>query len=127
MKRKAISASGIASVGPYSQAIEVDGFVYLSGQTPLDPKTGKIVEGDIKVQTKQSFKNLLAVLTAAGLTSDNVIKVNVFLTDMKLFPGMNEIYRNEFNEPFPARSTIGVKELPLGALVEIEMIARHDD
>ena len=124
MKRKAISASGIASVGPYSQAIEVDGFVYLSGQTPLDPKTGKIVDGDIQVQTKQAFKNLLAVLTAAGLTSDNVIKVNVFLTDMKLFPGMNEIYKNEFNEPFPARSTIGVKELPLGALVEIEMIAK---
>ena len=124
MKRKAISASGVTSVGPYSQAIEVDGFVYLSGQTPLDPKTGKIVDGDIQVQTKQAFKNLLAVLTAAGLTSDNVIKVNVFLTDMKLFSGMNEIYKNEFNEPFPARSTIGVKELPLGALVEIEMIAK---
>ncbi len=124
MKRKAISASGVASVGPYSQAVEVDGFVYLSGQTPLDPKTGKIVDGDIQAQTKQSFKNLLAVLAAVGLTSDNVIKVNVFLTDMKLFSGMNEIYKNEFNEPFPARSTIGVKELPLGALVEIEMIAK---
>ena len=124
MKRKEISAAGVTSVGPYSQAVEVDGFVYLSGQTPLDPKTGKIVDGDIKVQTKQSFKNLLAVLSAAGLTSDNVIKVNVFLTDMKLFSGMNEIYKNEFNEPFPARSTIGVKELPLGALVEIEMIAK---
>lgn len=124
MKRKAISANGIASVGPYSQAIEVDGFVYLSGQTPLDPTTGKIVDGDIQTQTKQSFKNLLAVLTAAGLTSDNVIKVNVFLTDMKLFSGMNEIYKNQFSEPYPARSTIGVKELPLGALVEIEMIAK---
>ena len=125
MKRKKITAKGITSVGPYSQAIEVDGFVYLSGQTPLDQTTGKLVEGDIKAQTQQVFKNLWSVLESAGLTSDNVIKVNVFLTDMKLFSEMNEVYKTEFTEPYPARSTVGVKELPLGASIEIELIAKR--
>ena len=125
MKRKKITAKGITSVGPYSQAIEVDGFVYLSGQTPLDQTTGKLVEGDIKAQTQQVFKNLWSVLESAGLTSDNVIKVNVFLTDMKLFSEMNDVYKTEFTEPYPARSTVGVKELPLGASIEIELIAKR--
>jgi 2-iminobutanoate/2-iminopropanoate deaminase len=125
MSRKAFTSEGAVSVGPYSHAVEVDGFVYLSGQTPLDPNTGKIVNGDITAQTNQSFVNLFNVLKAADLTSDEVIKVNVFLTDMVNFKAMNEIYAKQFNSPYPARTTIGVKELPLGALIEIEMIAKR--
>ncbi|MCB9059818.1 MAG: RidA family protein [Calditrichae bacterium] len=124
-KRKSITAKGASSIGPYSHAIDADGFVYLSGQTPIDPQTGKLVDGDIKVQTQQAFNNLFNVLKSAGLSSDNIIKVNVFLTDMANFKLMNEIYSRQFDEPYPARTTIGVKELPLGALVEIEMVAKR--
>jgi len=124
MPRKAITANGAISVGPYSHAIDSDGLVYFSGQTPIDPKTGSLISDNIKDQTKQSFANLFNVLNSAGLTSDDVIKVNVYLTDMKNFNEMNEIYASQFNTPYPARTTIGVKELPLNALVEIEMIAR---
>lgn len=125
MARKAYSADGAVSVGPYSHAVETDGFVYLSGQTPIDPATGGIVEGDIAAQTEQSFVNLFNVLKAAGLTPDDVVKVNVFLTDMRDFKSMNEVYARRFNAPYPARTTIGVNELPLGASVEIEMIAKR--
>ncbi|NLD95258.1 MAG: RidA family protein [Fibrobacter sp.] len=125
MSRKAFTAEGAVSVGPYSHAVEADGFVYLSGQTPMDSTTGKIITGDITTQTKQSFKNLFNVLKVAGLTSDDVIKVTVFLTDMNNFKAMNEIYAQQFISPYPARTTIGVKELPLGALIEIEMIAKR--
>ena len=124
MPRKAITANGAISVGPYSHAIDSDGLVYFSGQTPIDPKTGSLISDNIKDQTKQSFANLFNVLNSAGLTSDDVIKVNVYLADMKNFKEMNEIYASQFNIPYPARTTIGVKELPLNALVEIEMIAR---
>ena len=124
MFRKAITADGAVSVGPYSHAIDSDGIIYFSGQTPIDPKTGTIVTGDIKDQTKQSFCNLFNVLKSAGLAGDDVIKVNVYLTDMNNFKKMNEVYAEQFGAPYPARTTIGVKELPLGALVEIEMIAR---
>jgi len=124
MPRKAITANGAISVGPYSHAIDSDGLVYFSGQTPIDPKTGSLISDNINDQTKQSFANLFNVLNSAGLTSDDVIKVNVYLTDMKNFKEMNEIYASQFNTPYPARTTIGVKELPLNALVEIEMIAR---
>ena len=124
MPRKAITANGAISVGPYSHAIDSDGLVYFSGQTPIDPKTGSLISDNIKDQTKQSFANLFNVLNSAGLTSDDVIKVNVYLTDMKNFKEMNEIYASQFNTPYPARTTIGVNELPLNALVEIEMIAR---
>jgi len=124
MPRKAITANGAISVGPYSHAIDSDGLVYFSGQTPIDPKTGSLISDNIKDQTKQSFANLFNVLNSAGLTSDDVIKVNVYLADMKNFKEMNEIYASQFNTPYPARTTIGVKELPLNALVEIEMIAR---
>ncbi len=125
MKRKGITAEGAVAVGPYSHAAEIDGFVYLSGQTPMDSATGTLVPGDIKAQTEQSFKNLFNVLKAAGLTPDDVIKVNVFLTDMGNFAAMNDIYKTKFNAPYPARSTVGVKELPLGAMIEIEMIAKR--
>jgi len=126
MGRTAYAADGAVSVGPYSHAVEADGFVYLSGQTPIDPATGGIIAGDIATQTEQSFVNLFNVLKAAGLTPDDVVKVNVFLTDMRDFKSMNEVYARHFSAPYPARTTIGVKELPLGASVEIEMIARRN-
>ncbi|SDO22450.1 2-iminobutanoate/2-iminopropanoate deaminase [Psychrobacillus sp. OK028] len=125
MSRKAFSAVGAVAVGPYSHAIESGDLVFLSGQTPVDSQTGKLVEGDIVEQTNQCFKNLFNVLEAAGLTPDNVEKVNVFLTDMNNFNAMNEVYSAQFSEPYPARTTIGVSSLPLGAQVEIEMIARR--
>jgi len=124
MARKAIISPKAASVGPYSHGIDSDGLVFLSGQTPLDTTTGKMIEGDIKFQTQQCFNNLSDVLEAAGLTFNDVQKVNVFLTDMNDFTAMNEIYKKQFSQPYPARTTIGVASLPLGAKIEIEMIAR---
>jgi len=124
MPRKAFTAEGAVSVGPYSHAIEAGNLLYLSGQTPIDATTGKLVEGDISAETKQCFVNLFAVLKAAGLTPDDVVKVNVFLTDMANFSAMNKVYKAQFSEPYPARTTIGVASLPLGAQVEIEMIAQ---
>lgn len=125
MPRKAYHAEGAVAVGPYSHAVESGDLVYLSGQTPLDSTTGKLVAGDISAQTKQCFANLRNVLMAAGLTMDEVIKVNVFLTDMANFSAMNSVYERQFSSPYPARTTIGVASLPLGADVEIEMIARR--
>jgi 2-iminobutanoate/2-iminopropanoate deaminase len=125
MPRKAFSAPAAAAIGPYSHAVEAGDLVYFSGQTPLDPATGKLITGDIAAQTGQSFANLFAVLDAAGLEREEVVKVNVFLVDMADFPAMNEVYREQFASPFPARTTIGVASLPLGARVEIEMIARR--
>lgn len=124
MARKAFNAEGAVSVGPYSHAVESGELVYLSGQTPINSTTGKLVEGDIAAQTKQCFENLFNVLKSTGLTPDDVVKVNVFLTDMKNFSAMNEVYSKQFSSPYPARTTIGVASLPLGAQVEIEMIAR---
>lgn len=124
MPRKAFSAPTAVAVGPYSHAVEAGKFVYLSGQTPLDPDTGKLAEGDISAQAEQCFKNLFAVLAAAGLTPDQVVKVNVFLVDMADFAAMNAVYAQQFAAPYPARTTIGVAALPLEAKIEIEMIAR---
>ncbi len=121
--RKAITSSKAAAVGPYSHAVDSEGLVYFSGQTPIDPATGKLVEGGIQVQTKQCFDNLRSIIEEAGLTMDDVQKVNVFLTDMSNFAAMNEIYGQQFTKPYPARTTIGVASLPLGASIEIEMIA----
>lgn len=125
MSRKAISALGAVSVGPYSHAVDSGQLIFFSGQTPLDSGTGKLAEGGIQVQTKQCFENLFRVLEAAGLTPDDVVKVNVFLTDMGSFKQMNEVYEKQFNAPYPARTTIGVAALPLGAQIEIEMVARR--
>lgn len=125
MSRKAYSSPNAVAVGPYSHAIESGDLVYLSGQTPIDSQTGKLVEGGIAEQTKQCFVNLFNVLESAGLTPDQVVKVNVFLTDMNNFTAMNEVYSQQFNAPYPARTTIGVLSLPLNAQVEIEMIARR--
>ena len=126
MARKAYTAKDGVTVGPYSHAVESGEFVFLSGQTPVDPTTGKMAEGDIAVQTKQCFKNLLCVLEAADLTFDDVVKVNVFLTSMSYFQEMNSVYAEHFSAPYPARTTVAVAELPLGASLEIEMIARKE-
>ncbi len=126
MGRKAIRAEGAARVGPYSHAVRAGEFLYLSGQTPLDPATGKLVEGSVQEQARQCFRNLFKVLGAAGLAPGNVVKVNVFLTDMDDFAAMNEVYAEQFDEPYPARTTIGVAALPLGARIEVEMVARDD-
>jgi len=124
MPRKAYSAEGAVSVGPYSHAVEMGDYVFLSGQTPIDPKTGKLAEGGVAVQTEQCFRNLFKVLEAAGLTSEDVAKVNVYLRDMKDFTDMNAVYSRQFSTPYPARTTIGVAGLPLDARIEIEMIAK---
>ena len=125
MPRKAINSPLLSAVGPYSHAVDCDGLVFLSGQTPVDPKTGKLVEGGVEQQTKQCFENLFSVLEAAGLNPDDVQKVNVFLTSMNDFACMNEVYKQQFKQPYPARSTVAVAGLPLNAKIEIELIARR--
>ena len=112
-----------AAIGPYSQAIEVNGFVYASGQLPIDPATGAFPEGGVKEQTRQSLLNVKAILEEAGLALSNVVKTSVYLADMGDFAAMNEVYSQFFAQPFPARSAIAVKALPKGALVEVEVVA----
>ena len=124
MSRKTFTAAGATAVGPYSHAVEAGDLIFLSGQTPLDSATGKLVEGDIGAQTEQCFVNLFNVLAAAGLTEANVVKANVFLTDMGNFAAINKVYATKFSAPYPARSTVAVAGLPIGAQVEIELIAR---
>lgn len=112
-----------AAIGPYSQAIEANGFVYASGQLPIDPATGAFPEGGVKEQTRQSILNARAILRSAGLELSNVVKTTVLLSDIADFAAMNEVYAEFFGEPYPARSAFAVRALPKGALVEIEMIA----
>ncbi len=117
-----------AAVGPYSQAIRSGDKVYTAGQIPLDPATGKLVEGDVAAQTEQVLRNLAAVLEAAGTSLNHVVKTTVFLLDMADFAAMNGVYAQHFGDPndgghHPARSTIAVAALPLGARVEIEAVA----
>ena len=113
-----------AAIGPYSQAIDSGaGLVFVSGQLPIDPATGAFPEGGVKEQTRQSLTNAKAILEAAGLELNNVVKTTVFLADMGDFAAMNEVYSQYFSAPFPARSAVAVKTLPKGALVEIECIA----
>lgn len=112
-----------AAIGPYSQAIEVNGMVFASGQIPLDPTTGNVVEGGIKEQTHQALTNAKAIMEAAGLSLANVVKTTVFMADMSDFAAMNEVYATFFTEPYPARSAVAVKALPKGVLVEVECIA----
>lgn len=111
------------AIGPYSQAIEVNGMVFASGQIPLDPATGNVVEGGIKEQTHQALTNAKAIMEAAGLSLANVVKTTVFMADMSDFAAMNEVYATFFTEPYPARSAVAVKALPKGVLVEVECIA----
>lgn len=111
------------ALGPYSQAIVAGGFVFASGQVPIDPKTGEFVEGGIKEQTKQALTNVSHVLAEAGIDLTHVVKTTVFLSDMNNFGAMNEVYSTFFKEPFPARSAVAVKTLPKNALVEVEVVA----
>ena len=112
-----------AAIGPYSQAIKAGGFVFVSGQIPIDPQTGEFVPGGIAEQTRQVLKNLAAVLEAAGSSLDRVVKTTVFLADMKEFSGMNEVYATFFSSPPPARATVAAAGLPRDARVEIEAVA----
>lgn len=111
------------AIGPYSQAIKINGLVFLSGQTPIDPATGELVPGDVTAQTQQVFKNLISVLTAAGTELKHVVRSGVFLKNMNDFAAMNAVYATFFPENPPARSTVEVARLPKDCLVEIEMIA----
>jgi 2-iminobutanoate/2-iminopropanoate deaminase len=123
MTKTALKPEGMSGLGPYSIAIKSGGTVYLSGQIPMNPETGKLVEGDIAAQAKQCLENLKRVLAADGLTFADVVKCTVFLMDMGDFAAVNEVYAEYMVEPFPARSCIQVAGLPLGARVEIEAIA----
>ena len=123
MKKQLNTEKAPAAIGPYSQAIEANGIVFLSGQLPIDPATGSFPEGGIKEQTRQSLLNVKAILEAAGLTMGNVVKTTVFMADMNDFADMNAIYAEFFAKPYPARSAVAVKTLPKGALVEIEVVA----
>lgn len=125
MTRSTVTApSAPAAIGPYSHAATGGGgLLYLSGQTPIDPATGRLVDGDVAAQTRQVFANLDAVLRAAGGTLADVVKVNVYLTSMDDFAAMNQAYAEAFTAPYPARTTVAVAGLPLGARVEIEVVA----
>ncbi|MDT8903650.1 RidA family protein [Anaeroselena agilis] len=113
------------AIGPYSQAVKANGFLFLSGQVPLDPVTGQLVYGGVAMQTRQSLSNLQAVLAKEGLTLANVVKTTVFLQDMNDFAEMNKVYAEFFPSEPPARSTVQVARLPKDALVEIEAVAAY--
>ena len=123
MKKIISTPNAPAAIGPYSQAVEANGTLYISGQIPVNPATGKIEKFNITDQTEQVFANVAAILKEAGFGFENVVKTTVFLADMKLFAEMNEVYKKYYPTESPARSTIAVKALPLDALVEIETIA----
>lgn len=111
-----------AAIGTYSQAVKVDNVVYLSGQIPLDPVTGAMVEGDVRIQITRVFDNLAAVAQASGGSLKDVVKLNVFLTDLKDFPVVNEVMAQYFQQPYPARAAIGVASLPRASLVEMDAV-----
>jgi 2-iminobutanoate/2-iminopropanoate deaminase len=123
MKRIIQTPEAPAAIGPYSQAVEVNGTIYISGQIPLDPKIMKVVEGGIKEQTEQVLKNIGAILKEAGYDYSDVVKSTCLLSDMANFKAMNEVYARYYAENPPARAAFAVKELPLGVLIEIETIA----
>jgi 2-iminobutanoate/2-iminopropanoate deaminase len=122
-KKHVTSPRAPQPIGPYSQGVISGGLLFVSGQIPLDPDTGKLVQGDIEKQTEQALSNLLAILVAANLGPENVVKTTVFLVDLADFSGMNEVYRRYLGKEPPARSTVQVVALPAGARVEIEAIA----
>jgi len=127
MTRQAIATSGApAAIGPYSQAIAVDGLLFCSGQLGLDPESGSLVEGGVEAQAERSLKNLAAVLDAAGLGWADVVKTTIFLADIADFATVNAVYGRLMPDPPPARSTVQVAALPKGGLVEIEATARRD-
>ena len=123
MKKVIATTNAPAAIGPYSQAVQVGNMLFASGQLGIDPVTGNFVEGAVKEQTAQAFKNIKAILTEAGYSIDDVVKTTVFLADMGDFVAMNEVYASQFEGTFPARSAVAVKTLPKNGLVEIEVIA----
>lgn len=123
MKKIINTPDAPAAIGPYNQAIEINNMLFISGQIPILPKEGKIVSLTVSEQTEQIFSNIEAILKFTGYSFENVVKTTVFLTDMNHFAAMNEIYKKYFSHNYPARSTVAVKALPQGALVEIEIIA----
>lgn len=123
MKKIFTTSKAPAAIGPYSQAVEMRNTLYVSGQIPIDPLTGKLVEGDITVQTEQVFKNIAAILEAAGYTFSDVVKSTCLLSNIADFKAMNEVYGRHYTDNHPARSAFAVKDIPLGALIEIETIA----
>ncbi len=123
MKKTISTKNAPGAIGPYSQAVQTDSLIFVSGQLPMDPESGAFAGDDITSQTTQSLKNVQAVLKEAGLTMDNVIKATVFMKDLNDFKGMNAVYNTFFNEPYPARAAVEVARLPLDARVEIEVIA----
>jgi 2-iminobutanoate/2-iminopropanoate deaminase len=123
MRQAVSSSSAPKAIGPYSQAIRSGSLLFLSGQIPLDPETGQMVDGDIAAQTHRVFANLKAVLEAAGATLDNVVATTVYVADMNDFAAVNEVYGTYFSSPAPARSTIQAARLPKDARVEIDVIA----
>ena len=125
MSKTAVTSPELAPpVGPFSQAIEVGGFIYVSGQVGQDPATGKVVEGGIVAETERVFQNLSAVLKAAGKSFDDVVRAGVFRTSMSDYVALNGIYAKHFSQPFPARTVIAVAALPLGARVEIDLVVK---
>jgi 2-iminobutanoate/2-iminopropanoate deaminase len=127
MKRIVATEKAPKAIGPYSQAVKAGGFLFLSGQIPLDPETGELVAGDIRVQTARVMENIGAVLAEAGRGFDSIVKTTIFLTDLANFAAVNEVYGSRFAADSPARSTVEVKGLPRGALVEIEVVALLGD
>jgi 2-iminobutanoate/2-iminopropanoate deaminase len=123
MKKVIFTDKAPAAIGPYSQAIESNGTLYISGQVPVDPAIGKVVEGGITEQTEQVMKNIEAILEEAGYTFADVVKSTCLLSDMANFAAMNEVYGKYYSENPPARAAFAVRELPLGVMVEIETIA----
>jgi 2-iminobutanoate/2-iminopropanoate deaminase len=124
MEKQAVSSDKAPkALGPYSQAVRCGTLLFLSGQVGIDPQTGKLAEGGVEVQARQVFKNMAAVLAAAGVDFSSLLKTTVFLKDMAHFKTVNDIYAGQVPQPYPARSAVAVRELPLGAEVEIEAIA----
>jgi len=123
MKQIISTTQAPGAIGPYSQAVEANGTLYISGQVPVDPATGKVVEGGITEQTEQVMKNIAAILKEAGYTFADVVKSTCLLSDMSNFAAMNEVYGSYYKENPPARAAFAVKELPLSVLVEIETVA----
>jgi 2-iminobutanoate/2-iminopropanoate deaminase len=123
MKKIIKTTKAPAAIGPYSQAVEMNNVLYISGQIPLDPETGKLVPGDIAAQTEQVLKNISAILSGAGYSFSDVVKSTCILSDISNFKAMNEVYGRYYPENQPARSAFAVKDIPLGALIEIETIA----
>lgn len=122
-KQAVLSPDAPAPIGPYSQAVRVGDWLYLSGQIPIDPCTGALVEGGIQAQTRQVLQNLQGVLTAVNASLQDVVKVTIYMVDLDSFQEMNEVYAEYFSPPYPARATVEVSALPKGALIEIEAVA----